>query len=157
MKNKVMELEDLKKVIFKYRKNNQTIVFTNGCFDILHIGHVRYLYKASSFGDKLVVGINSNKSVKTIKDSTRPIIDEKERADIIAALEMTDHVIIFEEPTCSALLRSLKPDIYVKGGDYTPDSLPEWPVVQEYGGQVEFVDLIEGKSTTEIIHKIKEE
>ena len=156
MKNKITEIEELKKIVTDYKDNKKTIVFTNGCFDILHIGHIRYLDKASSFGDKLIIGINSNKSVKIIKNSQRPIIDEKERAEIISALEMIDHVVIFDEPTCSSLLRTLKPDIYVKGGDYTPDTLPEWPVVQEYGGQVEFVDLIEGKSTTDIINKIKE-
>ena len=128
-----------------------TTVFTNGCFDILHVGHVRYLTAARKLGDKLIVGLNSDESVKRLKGESRPINNESDRKEVLLALKAVDEVIIFGEDTASQLIAKVKPDIYVKGGDYTLETLPEAKIVQNYGGKVEFVPLVAGKSTTNII------
>ena len=154
MKNKIKEIEELKNIIKEYKEKNKKVVFTNGCFDLLHIGHIRYLYKAKEFGSILIVALNSDKSVKNLKGDNRPIINEKERAELLSALEMIDYITIFDDFTCKNILKSLKPDIYVKGGDYTRQTLPEWPVVAEYGGEVKLVEEIKGQSTTSLINKI---
>ncbi|MFW5998612.1 MAG: D-glycero-beta-D-manno-heptose 1-phosphate adenylyltransferase [Halanaerobiaceae bacterium] len=156
MNKMIKSLDNLKNIIINHKKDNKKIVLTNGCFDILHIGHIRYLYQAAALGDVLLVGVNSDASIKTIKNENRPIIEEKERAEIVAALEMVDYVTIFDETTCSNLLKEIKPDIYVKGGDYTPENLPEWSVTQKYRIKVKFIKLVENKSTTKIIKKIRE-
>ncbi|MFW6281894.1 MAG: D-glycero-beta-D-manno-heptose 1-phosphate adenylyltransferase [bacterium] len=156
MNKMIKSLDNLKNIIINHKKDNKKIVLTNGCFDILHIGHIRYLYQAAALGDVLLVGVNSDASIKTIKNENRPIIEEKERAEIVAALEMVDYVTIFDETTCSNLLKEIKPDIYVKVGDYTPENLPEWSVTQKYRIKVKFIKLVENKSTTKIIKKIRE-
>lgn len=130
------------------------IVFTNGCFDIIHVGHVRYLTTAKSFGDVLIVGLNTDESVKKLKGESRPINNQYDRAEVLLGLKAVDHVILFGEETAENLIAELQPDIYVKGGDYTLDTLPEAKIVQSYGGRVELVNLVEGKSTTNIIKKI---
>ena len=130
------------------------IVFTNGCFDIIHVGHVRYLTAAKSFGDVLIVGLNTDESVKKLKGESRPINNQNDRAEVLLGLKAVDHVIFFCEQTAENLIAEIKPDVYVKGGDYTLDTLPEAKIVQSYGGRVEFINLVQGKSTTNIIKKI---
>ena len=139
------------------RDGGQKVVFTNGCFDILHAGHVRYLNKARSFGDCLVLGLNTDSSVRRIKGSSRPINSELDRAEVAGALQAVDYVVLFDEPTAEALIRQVHPDVYVKGGDYTIETLPEGQIVLGYGGSVELVNLVEGRSTTNVIAKIKGE
>lgn len=136
------------------RRDNK-IVFTNGCFDIIHAGHVRYLIAAKNFGDVLIVGLNSDNSVRKLKGSSRPINNQADRAEVLLALKPVDYAIIFDELTAENLIAQVKPDIYVKGGDYTLDTLPEAKIVQSYGGRVEFVKLVAGKSTSNIIKKIE--
>lgn len=135
------------------KKAQQKVVFTNGCFDILHVGHVRYLEKAKAHGDILVVGLNSDASVKVLKGNGRPVNSEYDRATVLSALEMIDIVIIFSEKTPIQLIEQLKPDIHVKGGDYSPESLPEYEVVTQYGGRVIIETFIEGYSTTSTIKR----
>ena len=135
-------------------RNGKKIVFTNGCFDILHAGHVRYLTAAKSFGDVLIVGLNSDESVHKLKGEGRPVNSESDRKEVLLGLKAVDEVIIFSEQTAERLISEIKPDVYVKGGDYTLETLPEAKIVQSYGGKVEFVQLVEGRSTTNIIKKI---
>lgn len=139
------------------RDGGQKVVFTNGCFDILHAGHVRYLNKARSFGDCLVLGLNTDSSVRRIKGPSRPINNELDRAEVVGALKGVDYVVLFDEPTAEELIRQVHPDVYVKGGDYTIETLPEGQIVLGYGGSVELVNLVEGRSTTNVIAKIKGE
>ena len=138
------------------RQNGKKIVFTNGCFDILHAGHVRYLNKAKSFGDCLVLGLNTDTSVRRIKGENRPINNELDRAEVVGALKSVDYVVLFDEPTAETLIAKVKPAVYVKGGDYTLATLPEAKIIQSYGGEVEFVNLLAGRSTTNVIEKIKQ-
>ena len=149
--------KDIEKFCDILRKGGLRIVFTNGCFDILHAGHVRYLAKARSFGDCLVLGLNSDASVRRLKGPARPINREEDRAEVVGALDSVDYVVLFEEPTAEALIAKVKPEVYVKGGDYTLDTLPEAKIVQSYGGRVEFVAMVEGRSTTSVIEKIRRE
>jgi len=138
------------------RRQNKKIVFTNGCFDIIHAGHVRYLTAAKNFGDVLIVGLNTDESVKHLKGANRPINNQNDRAEVLLGLKAVDHVIFFGEQTAENLIAEVKPDIYVKGGDYTFETLPEAKIVQSYGGRVEFVNLVVGRSTTSIVKKILE-
>ncbi len=137
------------------REKGATVVFTNGCFDVLHAGHVRYLTKARAMGDFLVIGLNSDASVRRLKGNGRPINTEDDRAEVLDALRAVDAVTIFDEPTAEALIEIVRPDVYVKGGDYTLETLPEAKIVKEYGGRVEFVPLVEGRSTTNVIERIR--
>jgi rfaE bifunctional protein nucleotidyltransferase chain/domain len=133
------------------------VVWTNGCFDLLHAGHARSLTAARNLGDVLVVGLNSDRSVRAIKGSCRPILPEAERAELLAAFACVDAVIIFDEDTPEAALRRLKPDVHCKGADYAPPhgkAVPERVVVEAYGGRVEFLPLLPGVSTTEIIQRL---
>lgn len=139
------------------REGGQRVVFTNGCFDILHAGHVRYLAKARSFGDCLVLGLNTDSSVRRIKGENRPVNSELDRAEVAGALKAVDYVVLFDEPTAEELIRQVHPDVYVKGGDYTVETLPEGQIVLGYGGRVELVELVEGRSTTNVIARIKGE
>lgn len=136
------------------RAYGKTIVATNGCFDILHIGHLRYLEKSKSFADVLVVGINSDASVRHLKGEGRPINSEQDRAELLLGLKPVDYVVIFDERDASSFLRELKPDVYTKGGDYKPEALPEYSTVQEIKAKIEIVDLVEGKSSSKIIEQI---
>ena len=139
------------------RKGNKRIVFTNGCFDILHAGHVRYLAQARALGDCLILGLNSDASVRRLKGDQRPINSELDRAEIVGGLKSVDYVVLFGEPTAEDLISRVRPDVYVKGGDYTPETLPEAKIVNEYGGRVEFIPMVEGRSTTNVIEKIKQQ
>ena len=134
-------------------------MLTNGNFDLLHIGHVRYLQAARESGDMLVVGINSDASVRSYKGPDRPVVPEEERAEIVAALRCVDYAVIFEEPTAVALVQALQPDIYVKGGDYKPGGkpLPEAQVVAGYGGEVRILPFVEGHSASELIRRLTRE
>ncbi len=138
------------------RAGGRRIVFTNGCFDILHAGHVRYLTAARAEGDVLIVGLNSDDSVRRLKGPSRPVNPEADRAEVLGGLRAVDAVTIFDEPTAAELIALVKPDVYVKGGDYTLDTLPEAAIVQRYGGRVAFIDLVAGRSTTNIIDRIRE-
>lgn len=138
------------------KQKGKTVVLTNGCFDILHAGHVRYLAAARAVGDCLVLGLNSDSSVRALKGPSRPINSELDRAEVVDGLRSVDYVVIFEETTAEALVRDMKPDYYAKGGDYSLDSLPEAKAVAECGGEVVFLPFIEGKSSTKIIQKIEQ-
>lgn len=150
---KILKREEILKTIEKLKNENKTIVFTNGCFDILHVGHVRYLKESAKYGDILIVGLNSDSSVKKLKGESRPINNENDRAEILSALYFVDYIVIFNENTPENLLDEIKPDIYTKGADYTIETLPEAKTVLKNGGKVEFINLVEGKSTTNIIKK----
>lgn len=139
------------------RQQGKTIVTTNGCFDLLHTGHVHYLHDAAMQGDVLVVGINSDKSVARLKGPSRPVQKEQDRAKIIGALKVVDFVFIFDEPDPCAFLERIKPDVHVKGGDYTPEKLPETAVVEKYGGRICIVSFVQGYSTTNLITAINEQ
>lgn len=154
MANKVMGRGELATELARLRAAGKRVVFTNGCFDLLHAGHVRYLREAASLGNLLVVGLNSDASVRQFKDAGRPIVPEDDRAEVMAALEMVDYVVVFPERTAEAIVAELKPDVYVKGGDYTPENLPEARVVEGYGGKVKLVPYHEERSTTGIIQRI---
>ncbi len=147
--------EYIKEACDTVRADGGTIVFTNGCFDILHAGHIRYLTAAEAMGDFLVVGLNSDASVRRLKGEGRPIVSEADRAEVLDALRAVDIVTIFDEPTAEELVRLVRPNVYVKGGDYTLDTLPEAKIVQEVGGRVEFIPFVEGHSTTGVIERIK--
>lgn len=155
MRNKIKSLKLLKPILYKLKIQNKKIVFTNGCFDILHIGHIRYLKKAKSFGDILVVGLNSDSSVRKLKGKTRPVFPQNARAEMLSALEFVDFVVIFNEDTPEKLLEKIKPDIHVKGGDYKADDLPEAKIVKKYGGKIKIVNFIPGFSTTNIINRLQ--
>jgi len=149
-----MTLNKLKSVISSLKKNGKKIVFTNGCFDLIHIGHVRYLVEAKKLGDILIVGINSDESVRSLKGKNRPIINEKERAEITDSLKPVDYVVVFNEKTPDKLIEQLKPDIHVKGGDYQMDEIHESKSMRRIGGKTVILREIEGKSTSNILQRI---
>ncbi len=146
----------LKNILAGDKQRGKTIVFTNGCFDLLHVGHVKYLQAARQLGDLLVLGLNSDASIKRLKGPNRPLIGQEERAHILAALDCIDYVVIFDEDTPLEVITELKPDILVKGGDYTPEGVVGRELVESYGGRVELINFVDGKSTTNIINKILE-
>ncbi len=139
----------------KEERVGKRIVFTNGCFDVLHAGHVRYLNKARTLGDILIVGLNSDASVKKIKGRGRPVLPEAERAEILSALEAVDYCVLFKEPTPEKLIRKIVPDVLVKGADWKEGEIVGAEIVKKNGGRVARVRLVKGKSTTNIIEKIK--
>ncbi|MBI3755413.1 MAG: D-glycero-beta-D-manno-heptose 1-phosphate adenylyltransferase [Deltaproteobacteria bacterium] len=155
-KNKLVSLQKLKKYIGIVRKRGKTIVFTNGCFDIIHAGHVRYLNKAKSLGDILVIGLNSDSSVRKIKGEKRPIVPQRERAEVLSGLEAVDYVVLFNEPTPIKLIKTVLPDILVKGADWASHEIVGADIVKAAGGKIKRVKLVEGRSTTNIIKKILE-
>ena len=150
-KNKILTLEKLKNFLKKAKKEGKKIVFTNGCFDILHSGHVRIIEFAKSKGDLLILGLNSDSSVKRLKGPSRPVNKQNDRAIVVSALEAVDGVVLFKEDTPLNLIKIIKPDILVKGADYTTDNV----VGREYAGKVVLCPLVKGKSTTNIIKKVK--
>lgn len=152
----LIKREDLRALIDKIHNTGKTVVTTNGCFDILHVGHVRYLEKTKTFGDYLIVLLNSDKSVKSIKGPSRPINNEMDRAEILSALRCVDYVVLFDEDSPRNLLDEMKPDVYTKGADYTMETLPEADIMKKNGTRVEFIDFVAGKSTTKSIEKMKE-
>jgi D-beta-D-heptose 7-phosphate kinase/D-beta-D-heptose 1-phosphate adenosyltransferase len=152
--DKIYSREKLKKIIDRLRKERKKIVFTNGCFDILHVGHTRYLEEAKKQGDVLVLGLNSDDSVRSLKGKKRPVIPENERADVVAALESVDFVTIFPELTPLELIEYLKPDVLVKGGDWKEEQVVGRKSVEKWGGRVIIIPEIKGSSTTNIVEKI---
>ena len=152
--NKILDRQRLKQVLKELRAQGKRIAFTNGCFDILHVGHVRYLREAKKTADVLVLGLNSDRSVRSIKGERRPIVPEGERADVMAALEMVDYVTLFDEDTPGELIALLEPDVLIKGGDWSAESVVGRGVVERRGGRVVIVPLTEGSSTTNVIGKI---
>jgi D-beta-D-heptose 7-phosphate kinase/D-beta-D-heptose 1-phosphate adenosyltransferase len=154
--SKIKHLDVLTAIIAAEKARGKQIVFTNGCFDLLHAGHVKYLQKARSLGDILIMGLNSDASVRRLKGEKRPLIGEGERAHILAALDCIDYVVVFDEDTPLELITALKPHILAKGGDYTADGVVGKDVVEAYGGRVELVTFVDGKSTTNIIERILE-
>jgi D-glycero-beta-D-manno-heptose 1-phosphate adenylyltransferase len=136
------------------RHKGAKIVLTNGCFDLLHVGHIRYLDAAKTLGDILVVGINSDAQVRNLKGANRPLMPERERAEIVAALRVVDYVTIFSEPTVTELIRAVRPDVHAKGTDYTEETVPERDIVREYGGRVAIVGDPKDHSTTDLLTQI---
>ena len=151
---KILTLEDLVTRLGKVRKSGQKIVFTNGCFDIMHVGHVRYLADAGSEGDLLVVGLNSDASVRIIKGDKRPIVRQNHRAEVLASLGCVDFIVIFDEPDPLKLIQTLKPDVLVKGEDWTEDAIVGAESVKSHGGKIVRISFVEESSTTAIIEKI---
>jgi D-beta-D-heptose 7-phosphate kinase/D-beta-D-heptose 1-phosphate adenosyltransferase len=137
-----------------YRRQGRTLVFTNGCFDLLHIGHVTYLQEAARLGDILVVAINSDESVRRLKGHDRPVVKEGDRAGLLAALSCVDHVLIFQEDTPQMLLRQIRPDVLVKGGTYSLNEVVGRDVVEQFGGRVVVVSHVDGVSTTKIVAEL---
>ena len=155
MKSKIKSSKKLARTLAALKRKGKRIVFTNGCFDILHVGHTRYLKEAKKRGDVLILGLNSDESVRSLKGETRPLIPESERADVVAALESVDYVTIFNETTPLELIEYLKPDILVKGGDWKEEQVVGRQSVEKWGGSVIIIPEITGSSTTNIIEKIK--
>lgn len=153
---KIKTRDEIRKIAEDLRKQGKKIVTTNGSFDLLHIGHVTYLKEAKKLGDVLIIGLNSDSSVKQYKSDKRPIVPENDRAEMLAALEFVDYVVIFSETDPRELLKAIKPDIHVKAADYTMDQIIEKAVVEENGGKVILLPLVKGKSTTNMINKIIE-
>lgn len=154
--SKIKNPDVLAAIIKSEKARGKRVVFTNGCFDLLHAGHVKYLQGARSLGDLLVLGLNSDASIRRLKGKKRPLIGEEERAHILAALDCIDYVVIFEEDTPLELITLLRPDILAKGGDYTPEGVVGREFVESYGGRVELVPFVDGKSTTNIIERVLE-
>ncbi len=156
MMKKIMNRETLKNNIDMLRKEGKNIAFTNGCFDILHVGHVRYLKEARNTADVLVLALNSDASVREIKGEKRPLVGEDERAEVLAALECVDFITVFSEPTPLALINLIKPDILIKGGHWPEEKIVGRDEVRKWGGRVVVIAEVKGKSTTNIVDKIVE-
>jgi len=151
----LVDRKELAEICKRARDEKRVVVTTNGCFDILHVGHVRILKQSRALGDLLVVGINSDASVKRLKGPTRPINNEQDRAELLSSLACVDYVTIFDEDTPVEFLGEAKPNIHVKGSDYKPSDLAETPVVESHGGRVEILALVPNKSTTSVVEKIR--
>lgn len=154
LKHKIKSREELNRFRHQVKLKSQKIVFTNGCFDIIHAGHIHLLTEAKAQGDVLVVGLNTDSSVKRLKGEKRPVQDEEARALVLAALSVVDAVVLFDEDTPLELIKELQPEVLVKGGDYTPDQVVGKEVVESLGGEVVIVPLLEGYSTTQIISRV---
>lgn len=156
MRGKIAQLHELKAIVAKAKREGKRVVFTNGCFDLLHGGHLHLLREAKKCGDILVVALNSDRSVKEIKGPHRPILPESERAELIAALEMVDYVMCFDEPEPYEIINELKPDVLVKGGDWPKEKIVGADVVVRSGGKVAVVPYLKGYSTTRLIERMRE-
>jgi rfaE bifunctional protein nucleotidyltransferase chain/domain len=154
MKEKIKERENLRRILEDLRKEGKRIVFTNGCFDLLHAGHVRYLKQARALGDILVVGINSDPSVRGLKGPLRPILPLGERAEILSSLECVDFITVFDEPTPLEVISLLKPHVLVKGGDWTKEAIVGKEVVEGSGGKVVILPFVQGASTSNLIETV---
>jgi rfaE bifunctional protein nucleotidyltransferase chain/domain len=152
---KLRSLSELKKIVGTEKANRRRVIFANGCFDVLHVGHVRYLQGAKELGDVLIVGLNSDSSVERLKGKGRPILDEQARAALLSALECVDHVVIFSDDTVDRLLIELKPHFHCKGGDYTPESVPEKETVKFYGGSTSITGGAKVQSTRWLFDSIR--
>lgn len=154
IESKIICQKDLSNLILKWREENQKIVFTNGCFDLLHLGHVDYLAKAKDLGDRLIIGVNTDSSVKRLKGENRPLQDENSRLHILAALHSVDAVVLFDDDTPYELIKKIQPDILVKGADYKIENIVGYDIVTSRGGSVKTIEFIEGYSTTKIEQRI---
>ena len=156
MVERVKTLAELKEMRREWQDQGVRVVLTNGTFDLLHIGHIRYLQEARALGDVLIVGINSDESVRGYKGPGRPVVPQEERAELVAALRCVDYTVIFDEPTATRLVEVLQPDVYAKGGDYGTGGkrLPERDAVEAYGGQVCIIQFVEGHSASELIRRV---
>ena len=152
--DKIFSLQDLIPQVQAWKQAGKRLVFTNGCFDILHLGHVDYLEKARALGDKLIIGVNTDASVSRLKGPSRPLQDEMSRARIMASLLFTDAVVLFEEDTPYELIKSVLPDILVKGDDYAAENIVGYDLVMNNGGQVKTIELVKGYSTSNVVAKI---
>ncbi len=150
--SKLVSQEDIINIVRKGQAEDKTYAATNGCFDILHVGHIRYLQKTKSLADFSIVMLNSDASVKLLKGESRPINCEADRAELLSALSCVDYVVLFEEKSPAKLLEAIKPDIYTKGADYTLETLPEKEIVERNNIKVEFIEFVQGKSTTNVIN-----
>ncbi|MBO6027201.1 MAG: D-glycero-beta-D-manno-heptose 1-phosphate adenylyltransferase [Bacteroidales bacterium] len=155
IKNKISNRSSLTSHLSQWRAQGLKVVFTNGCFDLLHRGHVEYLAKAADMGDVLVVGLNTDASVRRLKGEGRPVNDENARALVLAALSFVDAVVLFDEDTPYELIKAVRPDVLVKGADYKPEEIVGYDIVTSYGGRVETIDLVEGYSTTGMIASLR--
>jgi rfaE bifunctional protein nucleotidyltransferase chain/domain len=155
VREKVKKRQALKTIAARAKTEGKKIVFANGCFDLLHVGHVQLLREAKNLGDILIVALNSDRSVRQIKGPDRPILPEKERAELIAALEMVDYVTMFDEPDPLNVIRELRPDVLAKGGDWAKDKIDGREFVESYGGRVAVIPFLKGHSTTEIIERMR--
>lgn len=153
---KLVSVGTLQPIVAGLRQKGKTVAFANGCFDLLHVGHIRYLEAAKQLGDVLVVGLNSDSSVRRLKGPDRPLMPEGERAEILAALACVDYLVVFEEPTVENLLLSLKPDVHCKGTDYSEDTVPERDTVRSYGGRVAIAGDPKNHSTRNLIQEISQ-
>jgi rfaE bifunctional protein nucleotidyltransferase chain/domain len=154
IEGKILSLEGLLPRVEKLKRSRKTIVFANGCFDWLHVGHIRYLEGARRLGDILIVGLNSDDSVRKLKGPLRPLMPENERAEILAAISFVDYIVIFSEPSVERLLLRLQPDIHCKGTDYTAETVPERDVVLSYGGKIAIVGDPKDHSTRDFIQEV---
>jgi len=153
--NKILDRQALQRRVAEWRHQGQTVVLANGCFDLLHVGHIRYLRAAKALGGRLVVAVNSDASARRLKGEGRPLMPEQERAEIIAALENVDAVVIFSEPDVRALVREIRPQVQAKGTDYTAENVPEHDVVVECGGRVEIVGDPKDHSSSHMLRAMK--
>jgi D-beta-D-heptose 7-phosphate kinase/D-beta-D-heptose 1-phosphate adenosyltransferase len=150
----VVALPELTAILAARRAGGARIVFTNGCFDLLHVGHLRYLVAARALGDLLVVGVNTDASVRGIKGEGRPVVPEQERSELLAALRPVDYVVLFDDPTPEALIRELRPEVLVKGGDWSVETIVGAGFVTSYGGSVTTIPVVPGRSTTSLLERI---
>lgn len=155
VQSKIIDIKDIDSYLTYWNLKNQKIVFTNGCFDILHRGHVEYLAQAANYGNVLVIGLNTDNSVRKIKGDNRPVQDEIARATVLASLQFVTAVILFDEDTPYNLIKKIQPDVLIKGSDYKIEDIVGYDIVQAKGGNVVTIDFIEGYSTTTIIEKLK--
>jgi rfaE bifunctional protein nucleotidyltransferase chain/domain len=155
MSGKIVSIDELRRERARLRHDGKQLVFTNGCFDILHVGHVRYLRSARELGDALVVAINSDRSVRELKGAGRPIMNEQERAEMLAALGAVDYVTVFDDTSPRSLIAEVLPDILVKGGDYKPEEIHGREETEAAGGRVLSLPFVEGASTSSIIERVK--
>jgi rfaE bifunctional protein nucleotidyltransferase chain/domain len=156
MRPKIITADEIENLGNSLRKEGRTIALANGCFDLLHVGHVRYLQASSREADYLVVGVNSDKAARALKGDGRPILPQQARAELVAAVEGVDYVVVFDELTVESLLRTLRPNVHCKGTDYTPESVPEAAVIKELGGTVRIVGDPKNHSTRDLIRTVSE-
>ena len=154
IKSKIIDFSEIRNLVSTWKSEGQSIVFTNGCFDVLHYGHVSYLSEAKDLGNKMIIGLNSDASVRRLKGETRPVNGQMERATLLAALSFVDAVVIFDEDTPENLIKAIKPDILIKGGDYTFETIVGADFVSSYGGIVKTIPLVENFSTTKILKRL---
>lgn len=154
---RIVTLDELNELVEADRAMGRTIALANGCFDLLHVGHIRYLEGAAAQADRLIVAVNDDESVRRLKGEGRPVLPAADRAELVASLRCVDYVVIFSEPTVAAILEAIKPDVHCKGTDYTPETVPERDVVQRYGGRVAIVGDPKTHSTRALLDRIRTE